>query len=332
MSDFFTSLGFPAPEHRDNIRFYFAKALTYRARRDLILAFLAAGLVIQIVTMRVLPGLPFVLAAVLLGLVKGYDSRVRLKNFRNDQTWTEVSIEKVRQIEAVRRNMADWDRDSFDITNVRGSLVFLGFVVLGLFISFVLGAATRDARVSAIILVDFIVLVVPYYFTGVRWALKQGNLAVKVKLVLALQGYFEQHRIESESFVPMILLARDKDGGTVPVDLKFKILYKGLPPDRFYGLQGTVNINLVQGTSYPYFYCVLVAKLGFGLGKYKGNVEESKEVMCEYQQQADAEVLVVRHPTTKTSGYSTDDKASMKILSSAMAAARSIESEISAGR
>jgi len=327
MSEFFTSLGFPAPEQRDHIRFYLAKGLSYRARRDLILAFLIVGLVIQIVTMRVLPGLPFVLAAVLLGIVKGYDSRVRLKSFRNDQTWTEVPIEKVREIEAVRRNVADWDRDSFDITNVRGSLVFLGLIVLGLFISFVSGAVARDGRVSAIMLVDLVVLVVPFYFTGVRWALKQGNLAVKVKLVLALYQYFEQHRIESESFIPMILLAHDKDGGTVPVDLKFKILYKGLPPDRFYGLQGTININLVQGTSYPYFYCVLVSKPGFGLEKYKGNIEESDAVVCEYQQQADAEVLVIRQPTTKHSGYSTDDKASIKILSSAMAAARGIESE-----
>ena len=40
--------------------------------------------------------------------------------------------------------------------------------------------------------------------------------------------------------------------------------YKGLPQDRFYGLHGTVNINMIQGTSYAYFYCVLVSKPGFG--------------------------------------------------------------------
>jgi len=72
---------------------------------------------------------------------------------------------------------------------------------------------------------------------------------------------------------------------------------------------------------------VLVGKPGFGLEKYRDKVKESKHVMCEYQQQAQAEVLVIRHPTTKTSGFSTDENASMEILSTAMAVARIIESE-----
>jgi hypothetical protein len=52
--------------------------------------------------MRPLPGLLLLLIAVLLGLIKGYDSRIRLKNFKNDETWTEVQIEKLREIETVR--------------------------------------------------------------------------------------------------------------------------------------------------------------------------------------------------------------------------------------
>jgi hypothetical protein len=53
----------------------------------------------------------------------------------------------------------------------------------------------------------------------------------------------------------------------------------------------------------------------------------SKRVMCEYDAQANADVLVIHHPTTKTSGYHTDDNACMEILSSAMGAARVIEKE-----
>lgn len=326
MSDFFGSLGFPPPEQRDNIRFFFAKGLSYNARKTLILICLFAGLLLQIITVKVWPGIPALLAAVLLGLVKGYDSRIRLKNFKNDEKWTEVPIDKVREIETVRQKAAAWDRDSMDITNARGCFVFLLLMVCGLALCGIVGMVAENGNVTIILLADFLVLVVPFYFTGVRWALKQGNLAIKVKLLLKLYDYFEQHKVESESFIPMLLLAHESNGNSVPVDVKFQIRYQGLSPDRFYGLQSTVNINLVQGTSYAYFYCVLVAKPGFGLNKFKTEVRESKHVTCEYNSQTSAEVLVVRQPTTKNSGYCTDDKACADILGAAMATARIIES------
>ncbi len=327
MSDFFRRLGFPSPEQRDNIRFYFWKGLTYRTRKDLILGLMVAGLAVQVFMVKLLPGLLFLLGAVLLGLVKGYDSRVRLKNFKNDETWTEVSIEKFREIETIRQKSIRWDRDTLDITNFLGCLTLLALLVIGALICFLAGMLAGDWSVSLIMAVDLLVLVLPFYFTGVRWALKQGNLAIKVKLLLKLHEYFEQYKIDSESFIPMMLLARENQNKTVPVDVKFQIRYKGLPMDRFYGLQSTININLIQGTSYPYFYCVLVAKPEFGLANYKDKVKESKYVICEYQKQSDAEVLVIRHPTSNTTGYNTDEKACMEILSAAMGAARIIESE-----
>jgi hypothetical protein len=325
--DFLRRLGFPAPERRDSIRFYFAKGLAYRTRINLILALLLAGLISQVIALKVWPGLLFLPAAVFLSLAKGYDSRIRLKNFKNDEAWTEVSIEKFREIENVRRKSLAWDRDALDITNALGILTLLCIVLFGLFISMLAGMVAGDMRIAAIMAVDLLFVVIPFYVTGVRWALKQGNLSIKVRLLLRLHEYFKQHCIDSESFVPMILLARESDSETVPVDVKFKIRYKNLLPDRFYGLQGTVNINMVQGTSYAYFYCVLVAKPGFGLENYRAKVKEGKLVMCEYQQQAEAEVLVIRHPTTSRTGYFTDEKASVEILSAAMSVARLVESE-----
>jgi hypothetical protein len=327
MSGFFESLGFPSPEQRDSIRFYFAKGLAYRTRRNLILACLLAGFLLQIVTVMAWTGFPFLIVAVLLGLVKGYDSRIRLKNFKNDQRWIEVSIDKLREMETVRQKSKAWDRDSLDVTNALGGTVFVLLMAFGTLLCIVVGFVAGNVNVTLIMLVDFLVLVVPFYFTGVRWALKQGNLAIKVKLLLKLYEYFERNKIESETFVPMLLLARENGDTSVPVDVKFQIRYKLLPPDQFYGLQSTVGINLVQGTSYAYFYCVLVAKSGFGLKKYQRNVKESKRVMCEYDSQADTDVLVIRHPTTKTSGYHTDNDASMEILAAAMGAARIIEKE-----
>jgi hypothetical protein len=327
MSDFFERLGFPSPEQRDSIRFYFAKGLTYRARKILILACFFAGLILQIAMLQLWPGIPLILTGVALGLVKGYDSRVRLKSFKHDATWTEVPIEKFRDIETVRQKSKYWDRDALDVTNGLGCAALLILLALGLCVSLIAGAVASDIRVTLILAVDYLLMVLPFYFTGVRRALKQGNLVIKVDLLLKLYEYFAQNKIESETLVPMMLLARENENKTVPVDVKFQIRYKGLPPDRFYGLQGTVNINLVQGTSYAYFYCVIVAKPGFGLKEYASKVRQGERVTCEYQQQSEAEVLVIRHPTSKTAGYYTDDRACTEILSAAIAAARIIESE-----
>jgi hypothetical protein len=333
MSDFLEIFGFPPQEQRDSIRFYAAKGLAYQTRRNLILLSLAAGMLLQITTLNVWPGIPFLLIAVLLGLVKGYDSRIRLQNFRHDQTWTEVPIDKFREIEAVRQKSKAWDRDSLDITNALGFATFLAAIILGWALAILVGLFAGNFSSAVIVPIDFLILVIPFYFTGVRWALKQGNLAIKVRLLLNLHAYFEKNKIESESFIPMLLLAREShesnecNDRTVPIDVKFQIRYKGLPSDQFYGLQSTVNINLVQGSSYAYFYCVLVAKPGFGLKKYQSKIQESSSAICEYDSQTKAEVLVIRHPTTKTSGYFTDDAACMAILSSAMGVARGIESE-----
>lgn len=233
MNDFFTRLGFPAPEQRDSIRFYFAKGLTYRARKILILASLIAGLVLQIILMRIWPGILLILIGVSLGLVKGYDSRIRLKNFKNDETWTEVGIEEIREIERVRQKSRQWDRDALDVTNSLGCMTLVLLVALGLGIGIFAGAAAGDHRVTGILLGDYFLLVFPFYFTGVRWALKQGNLAIKVRLILKLHEHFRKKAIESETFVPMMLIAREKEDKTIPVDVRVQIRYRGLPPDRF---------------------------------------------------------------------------------------------------
>jgi hypothetical protein len=59
----------------------------------------------------------------------------------------------------------------------------------------------------------------------------------------------------------------------------------------------------------------------------KAQVKEGNRVMCEYQEQPGSEVLVIRQPATKNSGYFTDDNVCMEILTAAMIAARAVEGE-----
>lgn len=105
----------------------------------------------------------------------------------------------------------------------------------------------------------------------------------------------------------------------LPKDIKIKVDFDGQSED-FLGFYGQISLNNVQGIQYPYFYVVLVARKNYGLENYKDMVhrknlnkglfskllDQNQDFICEYSEQEDVEVLVIRQYTTKTSGYHTD--------------------------
>jgi hypothetical protein len=70
----------------------------------------------------------------------------------------------------------------------------------------------------------------------------------------------------------------------------------------------------VNGTSYPYFYVVLVAKKSFGLGDAFNKFIPPAKIIKEFKIEGDVEILVIRQATTKTSGDHTGDKQMGDIL------------------
>jgi len=79
---------------------------------------------------------------------------------------------------------------------------------------------------------------------------------------------------------------------------------EGQHPD-FLGLYGQVVLNDVQGTSYPYFYVVLVAKDGFGLRDAYQQFQPDEDITKEFKREDQVEVMVIRQYTTDKSGYHT---------------------------
>lgn len=323
MTSILRLFGFPPPERRDSVRFYLAKNLTYRARINLALTLLAVGFILQIYFMNPIYGAPFLLAGICLVLVKGYDSRIRIKGFQQDPNWKTVSIEKIREIEQLRKKSRKWDSDALDISNPLGFFTLIVFGALAAAVCLILGLLADDLRVTTILMTDAALFMVPLWFTGMRFILKQPNLAVKVKILLNLYDVFETIKQEGEKFKPALLLAQGKKGQAYPVDARFSIALPG-SPEGFYGLQAQINLNVVQGTSYPYFYCVLAAEHGFGLSLYKDKIKLQKNIICEYQEDTRAEVLVIRQYTTRKSGYHTKDRRCAEILRTALQAARLI--------
>ena len=323
MTSILRLFGFPPPEQRDVVRFYLAKNLPYNLRVNLMLILLVVGFGLQVLFMNAEYGAFFLLAGVVLVLVKGYDSRVRIKGFSLDPNWKTVSIDKVQEIEQLRKRSKRWDSDALDISNPLGifSLILIGG--LALLASVLLGSLANDTRVTIILATDIAIFMVPLWFSGMRFILKQPNLAIKVNIILGLYKVFETLKLEGEEFRPALMLAKGDEGESIPIDARFSI---ALPnsPEGLYGLQAQINLNVVQGASYPYFYCVLAAKPGFGLSQYKEKVKLDGKIICEYQEGSQAEVLVIRQHTTKKSGYHTKDRRCTQILMVALEGGRTI--------
>ena len=316
-------LGFPPPEQRDSVRFYLAKNLPYNVRITLALILLVAGFGLQIFFMKLLYGIPFLIAGVGLILVKGYDSRVRIKGFDIDPQWKTVSIEKIQEIEHIRKRSKKWDRDVLDVSNPLGCFSLVFFCGVAFFVAIGLGNWAEDLSITVILITDTIIVMIPLWLSGMKFILKQPNLAIRVKIILKLNEVFAKLKRNGEEFKPALKLARGKDEKTVPVDARFTIAFPD-SPEGFYGLQAQINLNVVQGTSFPYFYCVLAAKRGFGISPYREKIKLDSNIICEYQTDTRAEVLVIRQRTTKKSGYQTKDRQCEEILKVALEGGRMI--------
>lgn len=323
MTSLMRLFGFPPPERRDSVRFHFAKNLPYNTRISLSLLLLVAGFAVQLYYMKALYGAPLLFIGICLVLVKGYDSRLRIKGFTQDPSWKTVSIEKIQEIDELRKKNRKWDRDALDISSWLGvlSLILIGGVAL--IGALILGELAKDMRVTKILAVDIAILMIPLWFSGMRFIMKQPNLAIKARTILWLHERFQDLKKEGEEFRPALMLSRGRDDKTVPDDARFSVAFPD-SPEGFYGLQAQINLNVVQGTSFPYFYCVLAAKPGFGLSGYCKQITLAKKVICEYQEDKRAEVLVIRQYTTRKSGYHTKERQCVDILTNALEGARLI--------
>ena len=87
-----------------------------------------AGFAVQLYFMKALYGAPLLFVGICLLLVKGYDSRLRIKGFTQDPNWKTVSIEKIQGIEQLRKKNKKWDRDALDLSSWLGvfSLILIG--------------------------------------------------------------------------------------------------------------------------------------------------------------------------------------------------------------
>jgi hypothetical protein len=304
----------PRQEDRGIVVFWVLPSLGYRARLVVSFALVATGFVIQALSQSLMPGvLPLVVGNLLL-LVKGYDNRVAVRKFDPHREWQPVGMEKLAELVELHRKMRRWDRSALDLTNPLGVIVLL-FVALPI----VVGIGMVPG-IPAFLAIDAALLLGPHWVTGTRSILVRPTLLVRVQ---ATQAVLESARDALRRYSVQLLMLLPGGAARIPEDVKFRVDLADRDKD-FLGLYGQVVINDVQGTSYPYFYVVLVAKQGFGLGTVYREYAPPRNIVKELNTEREVEVLVIRQRTTKTSGYHTKPAAAEEILRQGLALAERV--------
>ncbi len=330
---------FPPPDKDGQIKFILAQSLPYKPRMAIIAALLLIGLGLE-VTFSFWAGLASLLAASLLGMVKGYDARPKVVG---GLKWERVTPDEYIKIKLKAEQLRRWDEDFFDITSTAGVIVFAASCALcaGLYLAL---AARFGFPFGYWVFVglDAAVILAPLWFTGVRGYLRKDSLIIKIN---ALEGVMKLLAAPSEVQVfPMLALAETAEGRQEPEDARLLVKLVGAPA-AFYGMQVQLSINSVQGHDYPYLYCVLIAKTGSGIldcherfitepEKNTGSTifgfltialgRSGSNLIYEAQKTPDADILVIRQRAEKNTGYATAQPAANAIVSASLALAKKL--------
>jgi hypothetical protein len=310
----------PDPQRRGDIQFALAKSLPYGVRLALILVLLAGGFAVQALV-HLLLGAVLLFAGTLLAVVKGFSNAP--ERIEGPSEWRGGTREQLANILEIARKSRQWDKSAIDITCGTGCGMLLLALVAGAIVTYVL-SMTGQGWLAGAWALDASVLLLPHWVTGVRRILTNDPLTIKAGLLLDMIDLWEQDRREGESVCPQMLITRGPKG-EMPSDAKLVLRSEKLG-DGFLGLQVQVVLNRVQGSDYPYLYCVLVARRRVGmLARREPRAPEG--IVVEYQQQPgdDVDVVIIRQKTTSTSGYHTDGAACRAIFSFALDQCRRLE-------
>lgn len=311
-------LALTVPE-RGIVVFRLFPKLAYRARMGLALALVAIGLLLQASTLSFWPGAALLLLGSLVLVVRGYHNRVEAGAFDPAANWETVERDKLKQLLKLDKKMLRWNQSWMDVTNTRG-MISLALIVapVGFLIYYRMEYGERFLPIEfELLLFDALILFLPHWVTGIRSILRQPKLIVKVDTLMALLKRGTD-LLRGEDVVVMMLL---KGSERIPEDVKLRIPIAGADPD-FLGVYVQVVTNDVKGTSYPYAYCVLVARDGFGLMDRSQPYAPPDGIVKETKRQDGMEIVVLRQRTTETTGYHTDTTAAHSILDEAVKLAR----------
>lgn len=292
--------------------FHFFPRMSNSLRVIVFISLFAAGIAIQLTIANFWIGAILIACASLVLLNKGIDSRLHIERYHHNTEWKTSTRQQVEDIIKMDKKLRRWDRTGFEVTSCLGSFLFLVVLVAGFFIV-ILGLEENDLNVI-FFGGDFLILFIPHFLSGFR----RIDMASRVLLyadncLKAADIAIELNKNVKTDF--MTLLAENaKTKALFPKEVKLKMSLENAP-DTFLGCYGQLSVNKVGSKDYPYFYTVLIFKPEFDLKKKFNKLKLlNKGMLKEFTSEQGVEVLVLRQVTTRTSGYSTNNKAVRGIL------------------
>ncbi len=307
----------PAKDRREGLTFFVFPSLPYGRRLGAAFFLFFAGLALQLFAGRALFGAPFVMAASLLLLMRGFHNRPRETVAARDEDWESVGLDRFKQVKSLVGDAVRWDKDFLDITCWRG---VAGFLLFQLHVFFGWRYLVREGftPLDVVFLIDAELMLAPQWFTGLRRIWKPDELLIKTECLVEAALLVRKLRGPREYNVqPMMQMARG-ESGRYPVDAKLLVVPED-KPEEFIGLQIQVSLNNVQGTYFPYLYCVLLARKGFGLEAKTGAPRSSGGIIIEFSGGDDEVEIMVLRATTEAGGFHTRPRKRASIVMEALA-------------
>jgi len=286
--------------------------ITPQLRSLLSVLLIVTGFLFQVSAKNIFAGMPFIIACLILNLIKWIAvKKVNTKSL----SWQEVTPEKIDQ--ALQHCQRIKKFQSKDI----GCLVLLFFVIFALIFGFPFLEILKLPFPFIAALINAVILFLGIAWSGRKSAWMPPGLDIKAEIIKRILNAPVIKNDPTLQTIPYLEIAK-ADEGVLPNDTRMLIKYKDAP-DEFIGLQAQLSINYVQSKAYPYFYVVLIAKPEFNLlEKFKGKALD--KCVIEHKKTEEVDVVVIRQQTTKTSGYYTDTAVQDYILSNGIELAKGL--------
>ncbi len=300
------------------IVFHLFKSLSYSNRMLISMTLIFGGILYQIYSFEIFPGIIAVFIGNLFLLTKGYNNNPDFGKYNPKASWQKVTYESMMDVVRLHEKMIKWDKSSVNLSSGIGSCLFVLIIIanIGLLVAY----GITSLKSILLITVNIPVLLIPHWITGLKKTLTRPSLVNKINFYKkVIQNHFEDPSLEFEYNMQF-----QEYDIKIPKDIKIRVSAKGQPDDCM-GMYCQIAMNSVQGTSYPYFYIVIVTKQKYPLLTIFDPYEPPHNLVKEYDQKGDVNVFILRQKTTKNSGYHTTSSTASLILSEGLSILRSLK-------
>ena len=315
------------------IEFLLFRDLPYRKRLLLVALSLFVGILAQyslclwLGAVGAIIGGPLVLFAALLSVARG--CKLQITPVRTGE-WSTVTVEQFTRILDLAEKTKKWARSAFSIAGPQSCVTC---VIVLIFLMLFLGGGPLILKLAlaypvvGLVVLDVLIFLIAIWGTGRLSAEYPKDLVLKTETLMNLLNYQRDNPLPDVALEPMLEIGAKK-GKSAPSDVRLMAKLKSAPKE-FIGVQVQCSLNSVQGTQYPYVYCVILGFKGFKLRESfeslpKGLQDRLKEDICEFKTDKDVEILVVRQHADKSGGWHTKPRDQVRLYTHSLDVARAM--------